>query len=359
MKMRALVVTDGFLQESTGKTAHGLITGISRYHIVGVIDHKHAGCDAGFVVDGKTRDLPIFSTIGEAFESLREKPTHCVVGIATSGGRITPTLQETLKSAIEYRLIVVNGLHDLVNEHPILAPLLDKYSISAIDIRKPKQARDLIMWSGKSRDLSVARIAVLGMDCASGKRTTCQMLYTQCRAASINAEMIYTGQTGWLQGFRYGFILDSTLNDFVAGELEHAVVTCAHEAKPDVIFIEGQSSLRNPSGPCGAEYICSVGAQGVILQYPVGRTYYSHQEDIGSRLPSLESEIALLQFYGAKILGITLNTKDLVDETWQHAKQRIAQETGVVTVCPREEGVDGLIPVVTAYMRHEQSKGSL
>ena len=35
--------------------------------------------------------------------------------------------------------------------------------------------------------------------------------------------MIYTGQTGWLQGGEYGFIFDSTLNDFVSGELENAI----------------------------------------------------------------------------------------------------------------------------------------
>ena len=58
--------------------------------------------------------------------------------------------------------------------------------------------------------------------------------------------MIYTGQTGWLQGGKYGFIFDSTLNDFVSGELEHAILTCYEETNPDVILIEGQSALRNP-----------------------------------------------------------------------------------------------------------------
>ena len=34
--------------------------------------------------------------------------------------------------------------------------------------------------------------------------------------------MIFTGQTGWLQDGRYGFVLDSTPNDFVCGELSIA-----------------------------------------------------------------------------------------------------------------------------------------
>ena len=39
-------------------------------------------------------------------------------------------------------------------------------------------------------------------------------------ALGRRTEVIYTGQTGWLQGFRHGFIFDATLNDFVSGELE-------------------------------------------------------------------------------------------------------------------------------------------
>ena len=55
------------------------------------------------------------------------------------------------------------------------------------------------------------------------------------------------------------------------GELEHAIVSCWEEAHPDLILLEGQSSLRNPSGPCGSEFLLSGGARGVILQHAPGR----------------------------------------------------------------------------------------
>ena len=90
------------------------------------------------------------------------------------------------------------------------------------------------------------------------------------RRRGKQAEMIYTGQTGWMQGSPYGFIFDSTVNDFIGGELEKAVLTCAREAKPDYILLEGQSALRNPSGPCGSEYLLSANAKGVILQHAPG-----------------------------------------------------------------------------------------
>ena len=66
------------------------------------------------------------------------------------------------------------------------------------------------------------------------------------RRRGMSCEMVYTGQTGWLQGSKFGFVLDSTANDFVSGELEHAIVSCDKELKPSLILLEGQSALRRP-----------------------------------------------------------------------------------------------------------------
>ena len=80
----------------------------------------------------------------------------------------------------------------------------------------------------------------------------------------IRTELVFTGQTGWMQGAPFGFIFDSIPNDFVSGELERAILDCVREDAPDVLFLEGQSALRNPSGPCGSELILSGAARGVI-----------------------------------------------------------------------------------------------
>ena len=56
-------------------------------------------------------------------------------------------------------------------------------------------------------------------------------------------------------------------------------------------MIEGQSSLRNPSGPCGAELLLSGGARGVVLQHAPARRYFEGFEGPGFELPSLASEI--------------------------------------------------------------------
>ena len=92
--------------------------------------------------------------------------------------------------------------------------------------------RELRFWTGDIAQVRAPRLAVLGTDCALGKRTTARLLVQACRGAGLRAEMVYTGQTGWMQGGRYGFILDATPNDFVAGELEAAVVACDGSSVP-------------------------------------------------------------------------------------------------------------------------------
>ena len=57
---QAIVLTNGILTHSDAKTAHGLIRGTERFKIVGVVDDENlAGQDAGVVLDGKNRNIPI------------------------------------------------------------------------------------------------------------------------------------------------------------------------------------------------------------------------------------------------------------------------------------------------------------
>ncbi len=215
---RALLLTDGLLDKLECKTAHGLILGTCRYTIVGVIDGIHYGQDAGLVIRNKKIDIPIFATIKEAMVQLKEKPNICVVGVAPMGGKFSRTLVETILDGIDANLSIVNGLHDLLEQNELIRSLAIKQKVNLVDIRKPKLPSQLKAWTGDIADIKTPRIAVLGTDCAVGKRTTAGLLLHLCKKNGIKAEMIYTGQTGWLEGLSYGFILDSTLNDFVSGK---------------------------------------------------------------------------------------------------------------------------------------------
>jgi len=346
----ALVLCGNGYRTDNGKTAHGLVRGTERYRILGVVDASCAGEDAGALLDGRPRGIPVFASLPVALASLPERPRFAVVGIATSGGRIPAELRAELAAAIEAGFSIVNGLHELVGDDPELAAAARRKGIELVDVRRAKKTTELHFWTGEIRSVRAPRVAVLGTDCAVGKRTTARMLTEGCRAAGMNAEMIYTGQTGWMQGGRFGFILDATPNDFVSGELEHAIVTCAAETFPDVIFLEGQSALRNPSGPCGSELLLSAGARAVILQHAPARLEFEGLEGMGYPIPSPEEEIELISRYGARTIGVALNTHGLAEPG--RVRDELERRLRIPVVCPLESGVGPLVSAVKAFVRH-------
>jgi uncharacterized NAD-dependent epimerase/dehydratase family protein len=344
-KSNAIVITAGYLESSSGKTAHGLIRGTERFNIVGVIDHKHPGRDAGEVLDGRNRNIPVYGTIAEFVSKSPVKADHCILGVATKGGVIPDSLSVLLHEALEHNFNLVNGLHDYISEHPDLADLAKAKGLQIIDVRKPKKFKDLHFWSGRIAEVHCPKIAVLGTDCAMGKRTTTRFLTEAMRKAGFKAEMIYTGQTGWMQGAKYGFIFDSTLNDFISGEMEHAIVQCWEEAKPDIIFIEGQSSLRNPSGPAGSEWIISAAANGVVLQHNPARKQYKDMEYYPAYLPDLKDEVELIRIYGAPTVAITINSAKMTEKEARDHAANYQKTLGIPTILPLEDGVEQLIPI--------------
>lgn len=352
----AIVVCDGLFATPYGKTAHGLIRGTERYEILGVIDHPAAGRDAGEVLDRVRRGIPVFATIADALRSLPGKPDFCVVGVATSGGRVTPGLRTLLFEAIDAGMSVVNGLHEFLSDDAELSAAAAHRGVSIRDVRKTAPRTDLHFWSGAILSVDAPRIAVLGTDCALGKRTTARFLLEACREAGIRTELVFTGQTGWMQGSPFGFILDSVPNDFVSGELEHAIVSCWEAKRPDLILLEGQSALRNPSGPCGSEFLLSGRAAGVILQHAPGRVHYEGLEEFGLRIPPVADEIALIRTLGARTLAVTLNGEGLTPEALRTDQQLLSRELGIPVVRPLEEGVEALVPVVREFLAAEAAR---
>ena len=335
----AAILTQGQFTTTNGKTAHGLVRGPSRFRIVAVVDHASFGRDAGELLDGNSRGIPIVAS----FEDLVAGgllPQWLVVGVATPGGTLPADMRPTLAAALERGGNVASGLHELVGDDPELGAAAARGGAAIVDIRRPKRRSELHFWSGAIAQVRAPRLAVLGTDCALGKRTTCQAIAAGMRRRGLTAEMVYTGQTGWLQGSRFGFVLDSTPNDFVSGELEHAIVSCDEQARPDLILLEGQSALRNPSGPCGAELLLSGGAKHVILQHAPARRWFEDQERLGNVIPSLRSEIELIAMYGARVLAISVNHEGLDAEACREAKRRIEGETGLVAFDPLVDGAD-------------------
>lgn len=344
------IVLGGDLTGDNAKTAHGLIRKTSRYNIVGVIgDVAAEGQDAGVLLDKVKRGIPMYSTVQTFLQSTGEKPRYAVVGVAFAGGKLPPSILAQIKEAVRAGISIVSGAHEFLSDMPEMVQLAVEKGVTLLDIRKPRPKDQLKFWSGEIMQVTAPVIAVLGTDCALGKRTTAVMITEAMQKKGTRAEMIFTGQTGWLQGHRYGFVLDSTYNDFISGELEHAVVSCWKETGAEVLFIEGQSALCNPSGPCGSELLLSARSKGVILQHAPARVFYKGQENTGIKI-SLTRELELIRLYGSRVLAITLNTAMLTPEEAQACKAQYEKEYGLPVILPLEEGMDRLSGIVQEYI---------
>jgi uncharacterized NAD-dependent epimerase/dehydratase family protein len=339
----AALYSGSLLHTSFAKTTHGVLRGSERFSPVVIIDPQHAGKRLGDVLRFGDPALPISASLTGFVDAGNPVPKYFVVGMAFSGGRLPTEHRGAVLEALRLGCSVVSGLHQQLGEDPELVAAASQAGGAIIDVRRVPDLASLHFWTGEIHSVRALKIPVLGIDCAIGKRTTAWLLLQACRAAGLRAEMVYTGQTGWMQGLPYGFILDCTPNDFVSGELEHAVVCCNKERSPDVIFIEGQAALRHPAGPCGAELIVSAAADAVIVQHVPGREYFEDFEALRCRLPDIQDEVKLIEHYGAPVIGLVLNGSEMSADALRQTQAALARALGRPVVIP---GADDLAPLL-------------
>ena len=328
---RAVVYCEGAFGTTNGKTAHGLVRRTDRYEVLSVVDSRHAGRDAGEVLDGKANGIPVVASLELALATARDtdRPaTHLVVGLATDGGRLPETARRDILAAVTAGLHVDSGLHDFLSEDPEFTAAATVSGAILRDVRKTPPRGELHFFSGKIKEVSAVKVALLGTDSAIGKRTTAWLLVDALNAAGSATELVGTGQTAWLQGARYGIILDSLINDFVSGEIEHAVWSAWTEAHPDVVVIEGQGSLMNPAYPGGFEILAAGRPDLVVLQHAPARREYDGFP--GYPLHDLPTQIQAVELLsGRPVVAVTVNHEDMQPDEIADACRRITEQTGL------------------------------
>ena len=327
----AIVYCEGAFGTTNGKTAHGLVRRTRRYEIVGVVDSRYPGADAGDVLDGRKKNIPIFQDIARALESARNQArpaTHLVIGLAPDGGRLSAGARADVLTAIQHGLHIDCGLHDFLSEDSEMIALAGKHNVRLRDVRRTPPRAELHFFSGKIEQVDCLKIAVLGTDSAVGKRTTAWLLVEGLEAAGSQVELIGTGQTAWMQGARYGVIMDSLINDFVAGEIEHAVWSAWSEQKPDAIIIEGQGSLMNPAYPGGYEILAAGRPDVIVLQHAPARREYDGFP--GYAIHPIERQIQAVELISGKpVIAITINHEGLDAAGVDEASHTISAATGL------------------------------
>ena len=328
-----------------GKTANGLVRHSERYQILSVIDSEQSGLDTGEVLGDKPNGIPICVDLADAIADAGRVPDFFIFGMAPSSGMLSPVEREVVLDAMGRGMHIVNGLHEFLNDDPDFAAAKAAHDVTILDVRRPRAKKDLRMFSGRISTVTCPRIAVLGTDGAIGKRTTATILTQSLNDRGIKAVLVGTGQTGLIQGARYGVALDAIPCQFCSGEMEATVVEAFEGEHPDVIIIEGQGALSHPAYLTSSFILRGSRPDAVILQHAPARQWLGDFPDVP--MPTPASEINLIQtFAGTRVIGLTINHEDMTDAEVTAAITLYELELGIPATDALTRSPDDLVDMV-------------
>ncbi len=308
----AIVYCEGNFSKLDGKTANGLVRHSQTYRILSVIDSEHDGKDSGRILDNVTNHVPVFGNLEAAVVHECTTPDTLIYGMAPSDGKLSAEDRRVVLDAISLGMNVVSGLHEYLGDDPEISAAARIYNVTIRDLRKPRPSNEMRLFDGSVADVEAVRIAVLGTDCAIGKRTTATVLARALNALGIKTVLVGTGQTGLMQGAKYGVALDAVPPQFCCGELEGAIVAASKGEKPDVILIEGQGALSHPAFCTSAFILRGSQPNAVILQHAPKRAHRCDYPNMA--MPDPSDEIALIEaFADTKVIGLTINHEGMTD----------------------------------------------
>ncbi|MFQ6548130.1 DUF1611 domain-containing protein [Aestuariibius sp. 2305UL40-4] len=324
----AIVYCEGNFGRIDGKTANGLVRHSQAYRILSIIDNRLAGRDSGQVLDNVSNGIPILEDIEAAVMREASIPDTLIYGMAPSTGKLSEEDREVILDAIALGMNIVSGLHEYLGDDLAISTAAHAANVTIRDIRKPRPSKDMRLFDGSVSDVTAIRIAILGTDCAIGKRTTATVLATALNARGIKTILVGTGQTGLMQGAKYGIAMDAVPPQFCCGELERVIVAASDGEDPDVILIEGQGALSHPAFCTSAFILRGSQPQGVILQHAPKRP---HRCDFPAfPMPDPKSEIVLIEaFAETRVVGLTINHEAMTDAEVGLAIETLSRDLGI------------------------------
>ena len=342
MKEKAIIYCEAQFGSMDGKVTNGLVRHSEKYEILGVLDSTKAGKDAGEYLDGVKNGIPFFKDIDDAIEKVKEKLKYFIYGIAPLEAFLNAEERGVVMYAMEKGMHIVNGLHEFFSEDEEFVAKAKECGVKTFDIRKPPAKKDLHLFSGRILKVDTPIIAVLGTDSAVGKRTTSVLLVEAMRNAGLNVAFVATGQTGLIQGAKYGVAVDAIVEQFMTGEIEEAVMQAHDAEKPDLIVVEGQGALSHPAYISSTAIIRGARPKAIIVQHPPKRKVLGDFPYMP--MPTLESEIHLIEtFSRSRVVAITLNDTDMTDKGVEDTVKEYEDKYNLPTTDVLKNGCDKLV----------------
>ena len=286
----------------------------------------------GCTVSTGINQMSIQEALGAGAKSL-------VLGLANSGGTISPAWMATIKEAIEAGMDIISGMHQALNAMPELVELAQQKGVQLHDIRHPTQS--FVTGTGERRNGK--RILTVGTDCSAGKMYS-SLAMERAMQDQYDVSFRATGQAGILIAGE-GVAIDCVISDFIAGAVE-GLSPAADDEHWDII--EGQGSLFHPAF-AGVSMGLIHGAQpdALILCHVEGR---ESMRGLKNRpLPGLKETMdinltaANVTNPDVRFIGISVNTSALSESEALARCQEYSEQLGLPVVDPLRHGMQALV----------------
>jgi uncharacterized NAD-dependent epimerase/dehydratase family protein len=113
-KKHSIVYAEGLYNCANGKTAHGLVRYSKRYEIACVVDSTLGEGDAGVILDGINRNIPLYNNLNQALK-LTSADTF-IIGAVSEGGVLPKGYEKAVEWALSNGLDVISGLHYFISD---------------------------------------------------------------------------------------------------------------------------------------------------------------------------------------------------------------------------------------------------
>jgi uncharacterized NAD-dependent epimerase/dehydratase family protein len=349
-KTRAMVYADRLYSCADGKTAHGLVRYSKKFNIVCVVDSTLPVGDAAEFLDRTQKGIPLLNNLDDAFSSTQ--PDTFIIGAVSEGGVLPEGYDKAVDWALSKGLNVVSGLHQFLSDDPRFIKRAKEHQCKITDVRKIFRDHKRF-YTGDIVKVPSIRIALIGTDSAIGKRTLAVLLVEELQKRGRIADMIFTGQTGWLQGWPHGVVLDAMINDFVSGGIEGAILDSWKDLHPEFMIIVGKGSLVHPFFPGGFEILAAGQVQAFIL---VDAPKRPHLDGFpGYLMPNPRRVVKIAELLTEKkLIGIGINHEHMTKSDIIHSKNIYQKMFQVPTSTPLTDGVNVLVDALEAMYNYKK-----
>ncbi len=345
MKRRILALAEGRFSPLKSKTANAALI-YTPGETVAIIDSTKIGKTAQEIL-GYGGDVPVVASVEEG---LKFQPTHLLIGIAPTGGRLPDVWRDWIKTAITHRMHILSGLHTILSDDEEFVKLADEHNVTITDWRKIPLEYEVVS-KGNYRTRKAKTILTVGVDCNIGKMTTMLQVYNEFLKRGLKSDFIGTGQTGIMISGK-GIAVDAVISDYIAGSIEKCIDASNAEGY-NYIFVEGQGALTH-QGYSGVTFGLMHGTMpdAMIMCVQPTRTH----DDYGLPIPDVNTLIKLHEdvitlFRPTKIVGIGINSIGLTDEQSRDEAKKLEDKTGLPAIDAFRFGGEKLTDALLNYLK--------